>query len=221
MSQKIRRKTISLGLTIVVFTLTFVLFVIYQHRIENNDKIAEVETTVSSYTQETTTEIIITTTTEKITTTTEPTTVKITTAAPTTKKVTTTEYVEIEEPLANIDYDYDDVEMLAAAMCQEAGGESSYTRRLCGNVIINRVNSPNYPNTIHGVISQPGQYAFYPSCGHEFPYWASESLKEACRAEARDLLNGNLIAPAGVVYQAEFIQGEVYEYSEGTYFCYE
>lgn len=55
----------------------------------------------------------------------------------------------------------DDLELLAACVEAEAGNQSLYGKRLVADVILNRVDSDVFPDTISGVISQPGQFSVY------------------------------------------------------------
>lgn len=118
-------------------------------------------------------------------------------------------------------YTKDDLFYLAAAVCQEAGGESEEMQLLVANVIINRVNSPLYPNTIYKVLTQPGQYGTMCRDGVSFPSWATKETKERCYNVANRILNGERYCPKSVLYQAEFKQGSgVYKEIDGMYFCY-
>lgn len=53
----------------------------------------------------------------------------------------------------------DDIQLLAAAMELENGCNSDLCLLYTGSVILNRMNSPEWPNTIYGVLHQKGQYA--------------------------------------------------------------
>lgn len=53
----------------------------------------------------------------------------------------------------------EDIRLLAAAMELENGCNSDLCLMLTGSVILNRMNSPEWPNTIYGVLHQRGQYA--------------------------------------------------------------
>ena len=53
----------------------------------------------------------------------------------------------------------EDIKLLAAAMELENGCNSDLCILLTGSVILNRMNSPEWPNTIRGVLFQRGQYA--------------------------------------------------------------
>lgn len=55
----------------------------------------------------------------------------------------------------------DDLELMAACVEAEAGNQSLYGKRLVADVILNRVDSEVFPDTISGVISQPGQFSVY------------------------------------------------------------
>ncbi len=57
-----------------------------------------------------------------------------------------------------IDASEDDVALLAALIYCEAGGESREGKVAVGAVVVNRVKSSSYPNTISGVIYQSGQF---------------------------------------------------------------
>lgn len=53
----------------------------------------------------------------------------------------------------------EDIQLLAAAMELENGCNSDLCLLYTGSVILNRMNSPEWPNTIYGVLHQKGQYA--------------------------------------------------------------
>lgn len=58
-----------------------------------------------------------------------------------------------------VDLSVEDIKLLAAAMELENGCNSDLCILLTGSVILNRMNSPEWPNTIYGVLHQKGQYA--------------------------------------------------------------
>ena len=70
---------------------------------------------------------------------------------------------------------------------------------------MNRVASDKYPDTIEGVIYQPGQYQCVTNS--HINKEPSESSYEA----AESILDGRRMFRSSVVYQAEFIQGKVVE----------
>ena len=106
-----------------------------------------------------------------------------------------------------------EVELLARVIEAEAGGESDYHKLCVGTVVMNRVASDKYPDTIEGVIYQPGQYQCVTNS--HINKEPSESSYEA----AKSILDGRRMFRSSVVYQAEFIQGKVVEKVGNTYFC--
>ena len=110
-------------------------------------------------------------------------------------------------------YTEDDFELLARVIEAEAGGESDYHKLCVGTVVMNRVASDKYPDTIEGVIYQPGQYQCVTNS--HINKEPSESSYEA----AESILDGRRMFRSSVVYQAEFIQGKVVERVGNTYFC--
>lgn len=66
----------------------------------------------------------------------------------------------IEEPEPQItEQPIDEIELLARCIEAEAGTQSLLGKRLVADVILNRVASPAFPNTIAEVIYQEGQFA--------------------------------------------------------------
>lgn len=84
------------------------------------------------------------------------------------------------------------------------------------SVIMNRVKSDKFPNTIFEVITQPGQYAFVV----DEIIWGEPDERAMKNAEYV-YWNGSQI-PENVLFQAEFIQGSgVWKQIDNQYFCYE
>lgn len=121
-------------------------------------------------------------------------------------------------------YTEEDLDLLARIIYQEAGCMwlSDEHQLLVGAVVMNRVNSSMFPNTVHDVIYQPGQYgpAIYGTLYNATP-------DERTYANAEAILNGEFDCPDNILWQAGFVQGDgVYEaiYDETlgttTYFCY-
>ena len=92
------------------------------------------------------------------------------------------------------------------------------TARWTGAVVLNRVESPNFPNTIEGVLYQkhPIQY----STTSKF---FTEEIPQECYDMATELLlHGAPEVPKNVVYQATFKQGSgEWKRLNGESFCYE
>ncbi len=65
--------------------------------------------------------------------------------------------MEVIEPAGNA-YDKDDLFWLSHLIYAESGNQSLEGMIAVGNVVLNRVESNLFPNTIYGVISQSGQF---------------------------------------------------------------
>ena len=125
-----------------------------------------------------------------------------------------------------------EVQLLAATVYAEAGSESDEMQQGVVSVILNRVASPDYPNTIEGVIyeKEPIQYectingalnrykGIYVDNGdYKDSDW--DSLERCLENTEKVLANGTTLPP-DVVYQAEFKQGSyIYSKVGSTYFC--
>jgi hypothetical protein len=85
-----------------------------------------------------------------------------------------------------------------------------------GAVVMNRVNSPRWPDTIRKVLYQKGQYS---TTGKFF----TKTLPDECYEMAAKILkNGTPDVPENVVFQAMFKQGHgVWRKVNTDYFCYE
>ena len=126
--------------------------------------------------------------------------------------------------LATAAVDFDELMLLSKIMYAEAGSVwlSDEWKMCVGEVVLNRVASPEFPNTISEVLTQKGQYY-----GANSRYFNSLLPSETCVRLALRLLNGERVMndPA-VVFQANFKHGSgthtaVYDkYLGWTYFCY-
>ena len=63
-----------------------------------------------------------------------------------------------EEDIKEMDY-WGELELLAAVVEAEAGNQDMTGKRLVVDVVLNRVDSPLFPNTITEVLEQPGQFS--------------------------------------------------------------
>jgi len=119
--------------------------------------------------------------------------------------------------------DFGDLMLLSKIIYAEAGSEwlSDDWKMCVGEVVLNRVESPEFPNTISEVIAQPGQYY-----GVNSGYFNSLLPSYRCARIAVRLLNGERLLEPSVVFQANFRQGSgtcqsYYDkYLGYTYFCY-
>ena len=77
-----------------------------------------------------------------------------------------------------------DVELLARLISAEARGEPYTGQVAVGAVVLNRVESPAFPNTMSGVIYQSGAF----TCLSDGQFWGTVS--DSAYKAARDALNG-------------------------------
>lgn len=119
---------------------------------------------------------------------------------------------------------WDDLYLLSKIIYAEAGSNwlSDEWKMSVGEVVLNRVASPEFPNTIPEVIYQTGQY--YSESDKDF-----QKLRPNLRCVdlARRLLEGErVLNDPSVVFQANFTQGSgpmvsLFDKHLGwTYFCY-
>lgn len=66
--------------------------------------------------------------------------------------------IDIKKHSFIIKADYDDVLLLAKLIQAEGEGEPMIGKVAVGAVVVNRVQNPNFPNTISEVIFEPGQF---------------------------------------------------------------
>lgn len=113
-------------------------------------------------------------------------------------------------------YTEEELNILSHLVYGEASGQSDEMQIAVASVVLNRVKSSSYPNTIKGVVFQSGQYA----CTWDGNYNKTPD-KQAIKNAKFVLENGSQL-PSNVVYQAEFIQGSgIYKTIGNTYFCYQ
>ena len=116
---------------------------------------------------------------------------------------------------------FDDLYLLSKVICYEAGSDWLTDEfRICvGEVIMNRVASPEYPDSIHDVVYQKGQYA----CVNSARFAGLVPTKECVDAALRLLCGERRMVPS-VVFQSNELQGEPFTmYTDRrlgtTYFC--
>ena len=113
----------------------------------------------------------------------------------------------------------EDLNLLAEVMFHEnwSTDKNHEAARLTGAVVLNRVKSKRWPNTIREVLYQKRQYS---TTGKFF----SKEIPQECYDIARDLLvNGTPDVPENVIFQSthpEFGSG-VWKCINGEYFNYE
>ena len=118
---------------------------------------------------------------------------------------------------------FEDLLLLSKIMYAEAGScwLGDEWRLNVGEVVLNRVESPEFPETIREVLEQPGQYY-----GKNSTYFARLNPGRECAELALRLLEGERNMEPSVVFQANFRQGggtylTMTDTQLGsTYFCY-
>lgn len=130
------------------------------------------------------------------------------------------EALSLEEPKIEFDELYE----LAKIITAECGSSwlSVEWKMSVGEVVMNRVASPEFPDTIHDVIHQPGQYS-----SANTQYFANLLPFEDCVDVAARLLSGErILNEPSVVFQSSGKQGSgvhtaLYDSYYGyTYLCY-
>ena len=128
-----------------------------------------------------------------------------------------TQQKEIEKEIKK-EMKEEDIECLARVINGEAGADycSDALMTYVGSVVLNRVKSKDFPNTLEEVIFQEGQYA----CTFDKNKNYFKEPSERAWKIAKDLLTNGSALPEDVVYQAEFKQGSrTYIVEQNMYFC--
>lgn len=121
------------------------------------------------------------------------------------------------------DVTFENLLLLSKIVHAEAGSSwlTEEHRQMVASVVINRVNSPEFPNTVYEVVHQKGQYA---PAGTR--YFANLIPSKASVMSALRVLSRGSIMPNDVVFQSNFRQGSgvyksIYDSKLGTtYFCH-
>lgn len=133
-------------------------------------------------------------------------TVECTTVEPTDVSESAEDEDDSENSTQTSDYSDDDLELLARVICAEAGCDwiPDEVQLKVGSVVLNRVNSEMYPDSIRAVLYESGQYnpsAFY-----------LRDPDERNISNARNLLENGSILPPNVLGQNGDATGdEIYD----------
>ena len=108
-----------------------------------------------------------------------------------------------------------EIEMLACALYQEAGGDAccDLCRHRVGDVILNRMEDDRFPDTVEEVLTAYRQYGRFYWTGVVWPDRSAQPGEAHAVARAwqtaRDVLSGEHsdLYGEGYIYQAEFEQG--------------
>lgn len=114
-----------------------------------------------------------------------------------------------------LSYTDEDLEYMIMVLTGECQNRSFEEQLEFGSVVLNRVNHPDYPNTIKEVCLQKGQYACFRD-GNAYRTPTEDTINAAVW-----LLTYGSVSPSNVVYQAYFKQGKgVYKRIGKDIFCY-
>ena len=132
-------------------------------------------------------------------------------------------------------YSDEDIRILTATVFHEAGHTTEQLRQYVAQVVLNRVEDSRFPDTVKGVITQPGQYSTkYATVEAANAIQATDSKNGTyyygiCEDSVKAAMMGQVEMPSNVLYQANFSQGKgvwksVYFnsgwYASTSYFCY-
>ena len=139
----------------------------------------------------------------------------------------------VEESLVHSDpapdktYTDEELEILALIVYQEAGEDkvSDDTRRLVAQVFLNRVNDSRFPDSFYEVATAERQYGRLYWTDIVWPDRASSqaeahAVERAYKIAQEVLESDDPICPEDVIFQAEFVQGDIYAEQDGMYFCF-
>ena len=132
-------------------------------------------------------------------------------------------------------YSDEDIRILTTTVFHEAGHTTEQLRQYVAQVLLNRVEDSRFPDTVKGVITQPGQYSTkYATVEAANAIQATDSKNGTyyygiCEDSVKAAMMGQVEMPSNVLYQANFSQGKgvwksVYFnsgwYASTSYFCY-
>lgn len=138
------------------------------------------------------------------------------TAIPTEKPKTTKKAKEKKVRTRNKSNQRDVLNLARIIQAENGGHKDDEALLLTGVVVMKRVKSDEYPDTILGVVSQKGQYSTYA----DGKFWNNPTKR--CRKIAKKILETDIVDeyPDNLVFQAEFKQGKaVYKKLGYEYFC--
>ena len=132
--------------------------------------------------------------------------------------------VEVVEEVKTLNAEMEtdnDKELLAIGIYVITAGctTSEYSMIMSGEVILNRVESDRFPDTIEDVLTQPAQFGALAHTGAKWPTGATTAAKEKALKAAEHVLSGERELPEDVVYVSNTRQGEAVAMLDGLYFC--
>lgn len=110
-------------------------------------------------------------------------------------------------PLWRIAMDTEQLDLMERCVMAEGGGESYECQRAIACVIVNRVLSENYPNTVEGVITQDGQFSTWPS-----------QIRRACATDEVKQAVREALTSAAIPENVYYFRSDYY-HKWGTDYC--
>ena len=111
-------------------------------------------------------------------------------------------------------YSDEDIRILTTTVFHEAGHTTEQLRQYVAQVVLNRVEDSRFPDTVKGVITQPGQYSTkYATVEAANAIQATDSKNGTyyygiCEDSVKAAMMGQVEMPSNVLYQANFSQGK-------------
>ena len=93
---------------------------------------------------------------------------------------------------------YSDLDLLAAIIWCGAGNQPYDGMVAVGSVVMNRVASSSFPNTVAEVLNQPGQ--FYPASSGTLQKAIEAGINDTCYSAAQDAMNGVQPVPGALYF---------------------
>lgn len=116
--------------------------------------------------------------------------------------------------------DMEEIKILAKVVYHEARGSNDRCQQLVAQVVINRINSPKFPNNIKAVINQKNQYNSMYTVNLP-DYNNCDDVMKHCFENALLAYKGQVECPTNVLFQSEYyyLGTGIYEsiYSEVTH----
>lgn len=108
------------------------------------------------------------------------------------KEIKTENLVELEKDLEEEEY-WDSLELLALVVEAEAGNQSELGKRLVVDVVLNRVDSEEFPDTIWEVLTQKNAFSSYWDGGVDKVWEPADTTYRAIEAELKHRTNSEVL----------------------------
>ena len=114
-----------------------------------------------------------------------------------------------------VGYSASDLDLLAAIVYAEAGTEDFTGQRLVADVVLNRVHSPAWPNTVSEVVYQPYQFSPVLDGGLDRA-WGN--VTESCYEAARLALQGDHINTEVIYFSMYGCSNGIFAFQHGCHY---